>query len=411
MKLIAGFLIIGTLLSTCGKKDEADNQPDIDFSSDKKAVELIQSDNLFALDLFNEVSSFEENENFMISPLSVAIALGMTYNGADGETKSAFEESLRLAGFSRHEINRIHGELIRHLLTVDPKVTMEIANSLWVDQKFTLQQEFADTNRHYYDAGINSLNFNDPSSVDIINNWVSENTHEKITKILDQIPPMVAMYLINAIYYYGTWKYEFDEEDNRPINFNYSDGTSGEVEGMRMQEELLYYDHEIFRIADLPYGNDKYSMMIMLPKGSYDISDITANLTIDNWNEWNKNLQETELKLHMPKFKFEYKTLLNDALKNMGLGVAFGDNADLSLMVEEPADLFISRVLHKTFVDVNEKGTEAAAVTAVEVSFTSVGGGDSVIPFLVDRPFLFVIREKTSNALVFMGKVGRPQYN
>jgi len=134
-------------------------------------------------------------------------------------------------------------------------------------------------------------------------------------------------------------------------------------------------------------------------------------MNIDNWNMWIEGLQKTEVKLHMPKFKFEYKTLLNDALKNMGLGIAFSDDANLSLMVERSADLYISRVLHKTFVDVNEKGTEAAAVTAVEVNLTSVGPGESVIPFIVDRPFFFVIREKTSNAMVFTGKVGRPQYN
>ncbi len=411
MKFITGFLLIGTLLGTCGKQDDADHQPVIDFTSDKKAAQLIQADNHFALDLFDEIFSLEERENFMISPLSVAIALGMTYNGAAGETKSAFEETLRLSGFSKHEINKIHGELIKHLLSVDPAITMEIANSIWLSHIFSLQQEFADTNRYYYDAEINSLDFNDPGSVGIINNWVSENTQQKIPVILEEIPPMVAMYLINAIYYYGTWKFEFDEEDNMPIDFSYADGSAGEVAGMRQQEEFLYYSNDSLRIAELPYGNDNYAMMILIPQPGYDVSDISAEMNINNWSRWIKNLQKAELKIHMPKFKFEYSALLNDALKNLGLGIAFGDYADLSLMVEESADLFLSRVLHKTFVDVNEKGTEAAAVTAVEVSFTSVGPGDNVIPFIVDKPFLFAIREKTSNALVFMGKVGRPQYD
>ncbi|MFW5644572.1 MAG: serpin family protein, partial [Bacteroidota bacterium] len=191
MKFITGFLLIGTLLGTCGKQDDADHQPVIDFTSDKKAAQLIQADNHFALDLFDEIFSLEERENFMISPLSVAIALGMTYNGAAGETKSAFEETLRLSGFSKNEINKIHGELIKHLLSVDPAITMEIANSIWLSHIFSLQQEFADTNRYYYDAEINSLDFNDPGSVGIINNWVSENTQQKIPVILEEIPPMV----------------------------------------------------------------------------------------------------------------------------------------------------------------------------------------------------------------------------
>ncbi len=411
MKLLTAIIIISALFGTCDKQDGEDHQPIRDFSTHKKAAGLIESDNLFALDLFKEVYSSEEADNFMISPLSVAIALGMAYNGADGETKNAFEESLRLSGFSRHEINEIHGDLIKHLLKADPEVTIEIANSIWLNQIFSLRKEFADTNRYYYDAEINSLNFSDPGSVDIINNWVSEKTHEKIKTIINQIPPLTAMYLINAIYFNGTWKYEFNEDDNRPINFMFEDGSTGEVEAMRLQKDLAYHDADKYRITELPYGNNKYTMMIFLPKSGYGLSDINEDMNIENLNEWTNALQEAEIKLHMPKFKFEYESLLNDVLKETGLGVAFTDKAEFPLMVGESDDLYLSRVIHKTFVDVNEKGTEAAAVTAVEVGVTSAGPDTSVISFIVDKPFLFVIREKTSNALVFMAKVGKPEYN
>ncbi len=407
---ILSVIIFSLFLVSCQQDDPATYVPVIDFDSNKKAVQLIESDNLFALDIFKEVNTLEEKENFMISPLSVSIALGMTYNGADGATKTAFEQALRLNNFTPHEINSIHGALIEHLMKVDPKVTMEIANSIWVNEIYTLLQEFADTNRYYYDAEINSLNFDAPDAVEVINNWVSNKTHEKITEVLDRIPPATVMYLINAIYYYGTWKFEFDENDNEPINFNFEDGTNAPVEGMRLESDLNYYQTESVKIAELPYGNDNYSMLLLLPAEGYTVNELVNEMDIETWNSWVNNLDEMDLNLHMPKFKFEYKTLLNKALSNMGMGVAFGGGAEFPLMVEESQDLFISRVIHKTFVDVNEEGTEAAAVTVVEIRETSAVPGSGV-SFILDKPFLFVIREKTSNAIVFMGKVGKPEYD
>lgn len=402
-----GMLFLAFLLNSCEQQPGDVYKPSIDFQKDKKAAALINSDNRFALDLFKEVYQSEVSENYMISPLSVAIALGMTYNGADGETKTAFEETLRLSGLERHEVNRIHGELIRHLMKVDPKVTMEIANSIWVNQWYTLLQAFADTNRHYYDAEISSLDFANPGSVNVINNWVSDKTHEKIQEVLDQIPGGTVMYLINALYFYGSWKYEFDENNNLPLTFRLEDGSERQVEAMQMVADLAWYANEKFSMAELPYGNDKYSMMIMLPNEGYSTEDIKDGMSFENWSDWMQDLETTNINIQLPKFKFEYKTLLNQVLSDMGLGVAFGGGAEFPLMVEESQDLYISRVIHKTYVEVNEKGTEAAAVTVVEIRETSAI--DTPMLFSVDKPFLFVIREKTSNALVFMGKVGNPE--
>jgi len=386
------------------------NEPKIDFQNDRKAAELIESDNLFAVDLFREVLSADTSKNLMISPLSVSIALGMTYNGAEGETKTAFEEALRQTGLDRHDINRIHGALIEHLISADPKVSMEIANSIWVNDLFTLMQEFADTNRIYYDAEINSLDFSSPDAVNTINNWIDDKTQGKISEVLDEIPPAAVMYLINAIYYYGSWTFEFDEKDNQPINFLFENATRGEVEGMQMEADLGYYSDDLLSMVELPYGNEKYSMVLMLPNTGKTTADIVDNFSLENWNLWTENLSSNTVRVHIPKFKFEYKTLLNKALTEMGLGRAFSGSAQFPLMVEEADNLRISRVIHKTFIDVNEEGTEAAAVTVVEIELTSVGP-DQTKYFTADRPFLFVIREKTSGALVFMGKVSQPSYN
>ncbi len=411
MKRFTLFIVPLYLFSFFSCTDKAvDYTPEIDFQTDKKASALIEADNAFSLDLFREIYTNADEENFMISPVSVAIALGMTYNGADGETKSSFEETLRLNGMSSHDINYIHGALIKHLLKADPKVTMEIANSIWMNKHYTLLQEFADTNVYYYDAAINNLNFSDPGAVDIINNWISDKTHEKINNVLDFIPAEAVMYLINALYFNGTWKYEF-EEQNVPMDFHFSDGSSSELQVMEMESDLNVYSHEKFTMFDLPYGDDKYTMTVLLPGEEFTTDDLSDELTLENWNEWLNGMQKKGVHLKMPKFKYDYKVLLNDALINMGLEIAFTDNAEFPLMVEETNNLAISRVIHQTFVDVNEKGTEAAAVTVVEMELTSIGGGSGgPLQINVNKPFIYVIREKQSNALVFMGKVGDPVY-
>lgn len=399
------FLFAGILLfSSCQEKTET-YIPSIDFQTNKKASELISADNAFAFELFKEVHNLAEEDNYMVSPLSVAIALGMTYNGADGATKTAFEETLGLAGFTRHEINAIHGKLIEHLLKVDPKVKFEIANSIWVNKNYTLMTEFADSNAFYYNAEINSMDFYNGEAVDIINGWVSDKTHEKITEVLNEIPPATVMYLINALYFYGSWQYEFDKEKSAPMDFKLKNGSTEQVDGMIMTASLPISFTDKFTAIELPYGEDKFSMMIMLPKEGYDVDDVIDEMSVNSWDSWTENLNLTNLTLKMPKFKYEFKTLLNDHLSNMGLGVAFGGGAEFPLMVEESNDLFISRVIHKTFIDVNEEGTEAAAVTVVEIRETSIGD-DLIIN--INKPFIYVIREKTSGALVFMGKVGRP---
>jgi serine protease inhibitor len=400
-------IIVAVFFSSCNKENQ-EYISTIDFSNDKKAAWLIQSDNEFAFDLMDEVLKNEELENFMISPLSVSMALGMTYNGSDGDTKTAFEQTLGLNGFTRSEINYIHGVLLNHLIKVDPKVTMKIANSIWLNDLFSYQTAFADTNRYYYQAQINTLDFSSPSSLDVINNWVDDKTNGKITEVLNEIPSKAVMYLINALYFYGNWTYQFEEKENFKISFNYDDGSRDMVDGMTVTTDLLMYQNKAFKMIELPYGDEKYSMLILIPEEGYHVKDISNMLDNESYKDYVSNIHKVNgVELQMPKFKYEYKTILNDPLIDMGLGVAFTENAEFPLMINETSDLAISRVIHKTYIDVNEKGTEAAAVTAIEMVLTSVGEEEIV---KVDKPFLYIIREKTSNAIVFMGKVGNPEY-
>ena len=408
--IIPALLIL--LLGYSCEKTEVEKPGPKEINLTQKGKILVEADNLFGINLFKEVlEAAEPEENVMISPLSVSLALAMTYNGADGDTKEAMEKTLELSGFTVDEINENYKLLIDALASVDPKVLMSIANSIWYKQTFEVEQDFINVNQNYFYAEVSPLDFNNPDAVTTINNWVAEKTNDKITEILDAIPADAVMYLINAIYFKGIWKYEFDESDTEEKPFYLSDGTTKDVPMMVQEASFNYLSNDIMQAVEMPYGAGNYSMIILLPQSNKTPDDIIDQLSNENWNKWLNEFYEAEkVQIHLPKFRFEYKNLLNDALKNMDMEIAFDpDNADFS-KINPNGGLFISRVIHKTFIEVNEEGTEAAAVTAVEVSLTSAGGGDGTIFFHVNQPFVFAIKEKYTNTIIFMGKVMEPEY-
>ncbi len=375
---------------------------------DLKSKSLIQSGNDFAFDLFKEIDRDEQkDENLMISPLSVSLALAMTYNGADNETKKAFEKVLHLNGLSADDINKSYQSLIKALLSVDPKVIMEIANSIWYRNTFHVEDEFLNVNKTYYDARVSALNFADPASLKTINQWVADHTHNKIDKIIDQIDPMDVMYLINAVYFKGTWKYQFDENNTQEAPFYDETGnSSGNAKMMHIKGDISYFSNDLFQAIDLPYGQGNFSMTILLPEEGKSLNDLVENMTDQNWKTWTESFYEKkDYSIYIPKFKFEYKKKLNDALISLGLGNAFSGTADFT-KINPQGNLSISEVMHKTFIEVNEEGTEAAAVTSVTIRLTSIGPSDE---FRADHPFIFVIREQSTGAIMFMGKVIEPE--
>ena len=403
-------IVILLLGYSCEKtKDEEPGPKEINLT--QKGKILVEADNLFGINLFKEVlEAAEPEENVMISPLSVSLALAMTYNGADGDTKEAMEKTLELYGLTVDEINENYKILIDALVSVDPKVLMSIANSIWYKQNFEVEQDFINVNQNYFYAEVSPLDFNDPDAVTTINNWVAGKTKNKITEILDAIPADAVMYLINAIYFKGIWKYEFDESDTEEMPFYLSDGNTKDVPMMVQEASFNYLSNDIMQAVEMPYGAGNYSMVILLPQYNKTTDDIVDQLSNENWNSWLSEFYEAEkVQIHLPKFRFEYKNQLNDELKNMGMEIAFDpDNADFSKI--NPAwQLFISRVIHKTFIEVNEEGTEAAAVTAVEMGTTSIGE-ETFIPFYVNQPFIFAIKEKYTNSIIFIGKVMEPEY-
>lgn len=405
---LTGILFLTIILSGC--RDEDMDQPGRKITVTKSTEKLISGDNAFGFDLFKEVvNANDPDTNVFISPLSVSLALAMTYNGAAGETKTGMETTLRKEGFTTAEINVMYKDLTDALLAVDPKVVMEIANSIWYRQNLPVLQPFIEDNMNYYNAEVNELNFDAPDAKDIINNWVSEKTHEKITKIINNIPEAAVMYLINAIYFKGTWMYEFEEDKTEEEEFYLSDNTYKAVLTMKQQGEFGYSENNLFSSVELPYGDGNYSMVVMVPEWDKTVNDIIAELNPENWQTWIGSFSKQEIVIHLPKFKFRFFDSLNTPLINMGMEDAFNPvNADFSGITGE-RNVFISRVLHKTYVEVNEEGTEAAAVTAVEVNLTTATGGGETIPhFRANKPFLFVIKEKDTNAIIFIGKVMFP---
>jgi serpin B len=336
------------------------------------------------------------------------MALGMTMNGADSSTYAAMRQTLGFEGLSEEEINEAYKSLITLLMQADPKVIFEIANSIWYRDQFTINPLFIETNRAYFDATILPKNFNDPATVKAINDWVSDKTHGKITEIIDEIDPMTLMFLINAIYFKGTWQYEFEEDKTVEAPFYLIDGQTNTCQLMQIEGDFNYYADETVQIIDLPYGDGNFSMTVSLPYTTKNPEEFIAGLDLLKWQNYIEKLDTTNVFLELPKFKLEYKLTLNAVLKKLGMGVAFeAGQADFSRIVDD-VDLFISKVLHKTFVQVDEEGTEAAAVTVVQVSYTSIE--PPARPAMrVDRPFMFVLRERQSDTILFMGKILNPE--
>ncbi len=399
----------GTLLS-CEKSEPIQKEtPKIILR--KKAAEVIEADKAFGFELFREVNSLSEEDNIMISPLSVSYALGMTYNGAAGTTLQAFNDVLHFGDLTTEEVNESYKDLMDQLLHLDDKVEFSIANSIWYRLGFQVLSDFIQTNKDYFDAEVKEIDFTDPQTVEIINRWIEDKTNGKIKDMLDYIPDSAMMYLINAIYFNAKWKYEFEKADTYQGDFNLADGTKHQTDYMRVSGNFQYTSNEDFTAVELPYGDSTFSMVVMLPSPEKEVSDLVAKLDVAQWDSWFLNSRFTGVQVDLPKFKYEFKELLNDPLEILGLGVAFSPfEADFT-RINPDGHLYISRVIHQTFIDVQEEGTEAAAATIVEISFTSSAGGGSPIYFKADKPFLYLIKENSTGAIVFIGKVGKPQYS
>jgi len=408
---VKSILLLFTVLLFAGCNLPGSNIDD-EIEVTEKTARLIEAENDFGFELFQNVYNYEtEHENIMISPLSVSLALAMTYNGANGDTKTAMEKTLKVYGLTPEEINNSYCDLVEALKNLDPEVILEIANAIFYREGFEVENDFINTNKYYYDAEVEALDFGaQQEALDVINGWVDDYTNHKIESILNQITPEQVMFLLDAIYFKGTWQKEFNEESTEELTFYLENGSTIETETMQRLDTLPYMSADLFSAVQLSYGKGSYNMFVFLPEEGRELQEIVDMLNKDNWETWMESFQETErVDIKFPRFKYEYDITMNDVLTEMEMGIAFTGAADFT-GINRDGNLFIDFVKHKSFIEVNEKGTEAAAVTVVAIAFTSVQQPQNV-PFCVNRPFLYAITEKSTGAILFMGTVKNPGLN
>jgi serpin B len=373
---------------------------------------LMAATSRFAFKLYNQLQRQGTNKNVFVSPSSVILALAMTYNGAEGKTRQAMARTLEIEGLSLSDVNNGFAELQRAAGDADPKVQLKIANSLWARQGFTLKPEFVERSKQNYSAEVTTLDFNSPAAPMTINSWVKNKTDNLIDSIVDRIDSNNILFLINAIYFKGQWKNEFEKAKTKDEDFQLPNGQQKKVPMMAQSGQYRYLRGEDFQAVTLPYGNGRINMYVFLPDKRKNLEDFEKKVTFENWEAWIKSLRFEPGTVMLPRFKVEYETDLNDVLKALGMAEAFDANvADFSgiAATNSGARLYISEVKHKAFAEVNEEGTKAAAVTSVGVAVTSVQIPREPFMMKVDRPFFFAIRDDTTGAVLFMGSIVEPK--
>ncbi|MEQ1855054.1 MAG: serpin family protein [Longimicrobiales bacterium] len=366
---------------------------------------VIAASNLFGFDLASRVVANDPRANVVLSPLSASMALGMALNGADGTTFTAMRDALGFGGLTQQEVNASYRDLIDLLTDLDPTVQFEIANAIWANQGVPFHQAFFDAVAAAFDARAESRDFADPATLDAINAWVEDHTGGLIDSILDSLDPALVMLLVNAIYFDGAWTAQFDPADTRRQFFMRGNGSTVDVDMMTMEDPEVRGGYgATYSAVELPYGGDAFSMVIVLPHQGTSARDWLATLDANGWTSLVGGLGPSNVEyLALPKFTLTFDSYLNEPLQAMGMDPAFHPGADFTNMSPIGDQLCIGFVRQKTYIEVDERGTRAAAVTAVGVSVTSAGGS-----FVVDRPFAFAIRERLSGTVLFVGLVEDP---
>lgn len=369
--------------------------------------EMVEADQTFAFSFFKNVyleESKGDDANFMVSPLSLSMALAMTSNGAVGATKESILAALNLDEYAEQEVNAYYNKLTEALLKTDPSTRLSISNAIFTNQNVQIHKDFTQTNQSFYDATVQSVDFGDPKTAGSINSWASEKTNGLIKEVIKQTDPMDLMYLLNAIYFKGIWTNEFDPKNTSIKPFTDQNGSVVDVDMMQQTSTFMYGENAAAQLVNLPYGNEAFSMMVLLPKEGEKVDDLVMLASEPGyWSTLKSTLREAEVVLSLPKFKTQYSKKLNDILTSMGMGLAFTDAADFSGISDEAAK--ISLVKQDTYISTDEVGTEAAAVTTVGVTMTSMPMEPQRVIFNANRPFLYVIQENSTGTILFMGAV------
>ena len=379
-------------------------------------VRVVDGSNAFAFGLLREVRAMSpDSPNTFLSPLSASMALGMAATGAGGDTWSQMRDALGFTGLEETDINAAYRDLAALLLDLDPAVEFGLGNAAWVDD-ITLLPDFVDRLETYFGAEVGTLDFDDPGAADVMNAWVDDVTNGRISKLLEKADPDAVLYLINAVYFKADWITRFDEDRTRDASFRLADGGTATVdmlEGEVGHRTLNGGRHDLAQVVELPYGGDAFAAVAVLPPAGQSMADFLAGLDRETWDGWiaaldaaaeREDREQKGMLVRLPRFELEWGGALNQPLQALGMTDAFIPyQADFSRITDSRDDLYIFEVRQKTYVKVDEEGTEAAAATSVGIGVVSVPPN---ITF--DRPFLFAIRERLTGTILFMGVIGDP---
>lgn len=386
--------------------DEEENteNPRKDITLSRTEQELVNQCNDFAFRLLNTTNeALEQEEQIVLSPLSASFALSMVANGANENTLNEILATLGFKDFTINEVNGYNQKLIKELGELDKTTILETANSIWVDKSFSILESYPKVLKETYQAEVKTADFSSASARKEINEWCSEKTHGRIPNFLEYLDPTSDLVLLNALYFKGQWESPFKKENTQSDFFTTSTGEQKKVDFMQQNHyEYKFMTDEQIALAELPYGNEAFSMTIVLPHENVLLDEWMKQLNTSYWTELQSKTKHQSLKLKLPKFKIENKDLLTETLKKMGISEAFTQGADFSNLSKD--NLFISEIMQANYFCIDEQGTEASAVTGT-VNITSPGGTPTAIDFYVNRPFLFIIKEKSTGTILFLGKI------
>ena len=372
--------------------------------------QLVNANNRFGLELYKELANAHKEKNIFISPYSIFSALAITYEGALGKTAEEMKSVMHYPDLPilRPNFAAIYNQLNRG----NEAYVLRTGNALWVQKDFELLDSYTNNVERFYSAKAANVDFvNEREKTrQTINQFIEQQTNHMIKDLIpkDTLNTLTRLVITNAIYFKGSWVWQFDPDDTQKLDFYITPDSPVKVDMMYMKPEKAWFNYtetDDLQVLELPYKGNKLSMLVLLPKDNFTIYELESSLTLDKLNEYRNNLEKIKLDaIYLPKFEFNTKYILNKALEQLGMRLAFTDSADFSGMTGKPG-LYISKVLHQAFVRVDEKGTEAAAATAVVISLTAV---QPSIVFRADHPFIFIIQDRSNGSILFIGRVANP---
>lgn len=365
---------------------------------------LVAASNTFGFQLWSALLTNKPTDNLFLSPVSIALALDMTYDGARGTTRIEMSRALGISALSPAQVRHQAASLLSAIQSRDPAARLDVANSLWARKAVAFRKAFLNDARKEYAARVSRLDFDSPTAPAAINSWVSCATNSKIPSIVDRIPSNLILYLINAVYFEGEWSHPFLSKDTRKAAFTTGNGSSETVQLMNEEGQVPYVAGSNFQAISLPYSTGRFAMTVVLPKAGVSLSSFQKSMTPAHWNSWIARMNPAYGSIALPRFALTNTFVLNDALGSLGMRSAFGNGANFLGMCKKPCK--ISEVRHKTFLDVYEKGTTAAAVTSVGVVPTAIQNPH--FRMTVDHPFIVAVRDTKTGTILFLGGINRP---